>query len=264
MMSNPFLSELVLTFIRIFYCGSWVIDNIEIYRIILQFIKNKINWIIFSSQTANLNLIPIVFLKILRMITENSILVNDNRLNFADILNDELYIITSLWEAKKDDVLLAGRELFRQIISVAKCKIPQLLKIFEEISKSQTINNQPLYVNLLNTPHSHDGFSYYTLVMIPPYLEKMIRFVLFQVPKNQYTWYMNLIFKTFKLTTCEADMTLFIDLTRYLVTNYELNLREYTTPRWIILGNILKNIKNELINGEVKQALFFDWLFYNK
>ncbi len=138
------------------------------------------------------------------------------------------------------------------------------MKILEEISKMHSATNQPLYISLLNTPHSHLGFSSYTLVMIPPYLEKMLNFILFEVNHTQYNWYANFILKTFKITQTDCDKTLFTDITRYLITNFEYEPRHYKTPRWILVGFILKNIRNEIISAEVKQALFFDWLFFNK
>jgi hypothetical protein len=198
------------------------------------------------------------------MIGENSCIfnTNDKRINYQEILSDEVYIVTNLWEVKKEEVLLGGKELFRQIISTSKTKIPELQRIFEEISKMHSSNNQPLYVNLLYTPHSYN-FCIYTLLMIPPYLEKMLRFILLEVHKNNYQWYINLLFKTFKLTASETDKSLLIDITRYLITNY-FNIKDYSTPRWIILGFILNNIKNDFISGEVKQAIFFDWLFFNR
>jgi hypothetical protein len=262
---NNLILELFYTFLRTFYCGTWVIENIEIYCILLKFIKSRLNWIIQTSKDSQLNLIPIVFIKILRMIGENTCIFNfsDKRFNYQEILVDEIFILNYLWEAKKEDVLLGGRELFRQIISMSKNKIPELQKIFEEIAKTYSSNNQPLYINLLYTPN-HFGFSYYTLVMIPPYLEKMIKFILFKVPSNNYIWYINYVYKTFKMTNSETDKSLIVDLTRYLITNNFFHQKDYTTPKWMILGNILSNIKNDLIGGEVKQAIFIDWLFFNR
>ena len=49
-----------------------------------------------------------------------------------------------------------------------------------------------------------------------------------------------------------------------LVTNFDLNPRNYKTQRYVLIGYFLQNIKNEIIAGEVKQALFIDWLFFNK
>jgi len=262
---NSILLELFFTILRIFYSGSWILDNFEIYRILIKFIRSRIVWILQFSKDSQLNLTSLVFLKILRMIGENTCIfgsLNDKRLNYQEILADEIYIIISLWESKKEDVLLGGKELFRQIISMSKNKIPELQKIFEEISKMQMYNNQPLYVNLLYTPHPYN-YNFYTLVMIPHYMEKMIKFILLEVHRNNYVWYINFFFKTFKLTSTETDKSLIVDLTRYLITNF-FNQKDYSTPRWIILGFILNNIKNDLIGGEVKQAIFFDWLFFNR
>ncbi len=261
---NPSLPELFISILRIIYCGSWVMDDLDIYRFLLKFIKSRLNWVIQSPKDSQINLIPIVFLKILRMISENTCLLNtnDKRINYQEILLDEVFIISYLWEAKKEEVLLGGKELFRQIISMSKNKIPELQKIFEEISKMQATNNQPLYINLLYTPLNFN-FCIYTLIMIPPYMEKMLRFILLNVNRNNYQWYINFLFKTFKLTASETNKSLIVDMTRYLITNY-FNIKDYTTPRYIILGFILNNIKNDLISGEVKQAIFFDWLFFNK
>lgn len=266
-MTNPSLVYLFFFIMRICYSGSWVLDNLEIYRILIQFFKSKLNWIIQPSQNSNnFNLISLLFTKMLRLIGENYNIMNtnDQRINYTDILQDELFIVSFLWEYKKEDVLIGGRELFRQIMSVSKNKIPQLQKIFEEMSKMQSVNGQPTYLSLIYSQQQNEGFNYYTLVMIPPYMEKMLKFILFEVNKSQYVWYANLIMKAFKINYSEADKSLLIDITRYLITNYEHNLKSYTTLRWYLIGYILSYLKNELIAGEVKQALFFDWLFYSR
>jgi hypothetical protein len=268
-MTNPLLIDLFFCLFRIFYCGTWILDNLESYRILIQFIKSKLSWIINLKQNHNhaINLIGVLFIKILRMVSENLATINlisDNRINYKDILADEIYILNSLWENKKEEILLGGRELFRLIISISKINVPQLKKILEEISKMYTQQNQPIYLNLLMTTNFIEGINFYTLVMIPPNFEKKMKFILFETNRTNVNWYINYIIKDFKLNYTECDKALYTDLIRYLVTNFDLNSRNYKTQRYVLIGYFLQNIKNEVISGEVKQALFIDWLFFNK
>ena len=268
-MTNPLLIDLFFCLIRIFYCGTWVLDNMESYRILIQFLKSKLSWILNNNNKHNhaINLIGVIFIKILRMLSENLCAINlipENKINYKDILNDEIFILNSLWENKKEEILLGGRELFRLVISISKINVPQIKKILEEISKMQSIQNQPIYLNLLMTSNLIEGINFYTLVMIPPNFEKKMKFILFETNRNNVNWYINFIIRDFKLNYTECDKALFSDLIRYLVTNFDINPRNYKTQRYVLIGYFLQNIKNEVISGEVKQALFIDWLFFNR
>lgn len=280
-MTNPLLIDLFFSLIRIFHCGSWVLSNFEEYRIIIQFIKSKLTWLIkfysdYSNQNHAINIIGVLFIKILRMTSENlcSVALLDSNSNstkntlakgkYSTILKDELFILNFLWENKKDEILLAGRDLFRIIISLSKSEIPELKKIIDDIS---LMFNSEKYLNLLYTKNSNnntEGINFYSLVMIPPNFERKLKFVLFDVNKNNLNWYINYMIKDFLLNFVECNKTLYVDLIRYLITNFNSNLSFYSVPRYYLLGYFLMNIKNEVISGEAKQAIFIDWLFFNK
>ena len=101
-MTNPLLIDLFFCLIRIFHCGTWVMDNLESYRILIQFIKSKLSWLLNNKQNHAINLIGVLFVKILRMLSENlcTIEINDKRINYQDILADELYILNALSHPK--------------------------------------------------------------------------------------------------------------------------------------------------------------------
>ncbi len=47
----------------------------------------------------------------------------------------EKYVLSKLWEMKKDEILSIGKELIRLITTVAKIDIPEITHIIEELSK---------------------------------------------------------------------------------------------------------------------------------
>jgi integrator complex subunit 3 len=239
-----------------------------LYGSFLKFILKKLTWI--SSQN-NQFLSGIVFIKMIRLLSENHFmvdLVEPHRKDIMkEIIKDELQIISSLWENKKDNILFIGRELIKNLISIAKANLPEINTIIEEIKKSSH-DNTPTYQKILFAPQHFIGLNPYVHIQIPPLLERMLIFVINDVKRTNYYKYMGWLVKKFEITS-EMELSIFSDITRFLVTCYSfLNLNKQKgdyTPRWVLLGYILKVCRgNAVISADVKLALFFDWLFYSK
>lgn len=260
-MNSPKLVELMIILLRVVYVGIWVHERIEFYKSLLRFIKTKLNWITGSQ---NPFLTGLVFIKVLRMTTENHFLALSDT-HYKEILGDELHILSKLWTLKRESILGIGKELIRCLIPISKANIPEIKAIMEDIAKCSGSDNTPIYLHLLSSQHPFTGLNPYVHIHIPPLMERMLIFMLTEVKKASYVKYFSWISKRFQIVR-ESERSILIDITRFIITCFHSFIlkRSDITPRWLLLGYILKVTKNEVLSGEIKQAIFFDWLFYNK
>lgn len=151
------------------------------------------------------------------------------------------------------------------MISISKSNIPEIKSIIEDIAKSCGTESTPIYLKILDSKQPYVGFNPYVHVHIPPLMEKMIAFILTDVKRTNYIKYFNWMSKKFQIFN-EIDKSIYVDITRYIVTCFNIlaNKKVEYTPRWLLLGYLLKNSRNEIFLGEIKQAIFYDWLFFNK
>jgi len=238
-------------------------------------LKSKINWICATSYSL---LSGLIFIKILRLTAENHFFIDTQVLSgfdspsnqafiklFKVIVADEVYILSKLWSTKREEIIGIGKELIRNLISVSKANIPEINAIIEDLAKSHSTNYEPIYLKILDSKQPFIGFNPYVQVNIPPLMEKMIAFILTDVKRTNYIKYFNWMSKKFQIFN-ESDKSIYIDITRYIVTCFNVlaNKKTEYTPRWLILGYLLKSCRNEIFLGEIKQAIFSDWLFFNK
>ncbi len=185
-----------------------------------------------------------------------------------------------LWSRKREAIIHIGKELIRNLIPISKSNLEEINFIIEEIAKtsnsnsSQLVNNDMnvnIYETILHSPSHFAGLNPYVHVNIPPLLEKMLTFILTNVKRTHYSRYMSWLIKKFEIS-CDVDSGILIDVTRYLITcssHFQKKPGEKfdkieVTPRWLVIGYILKLCKNEILSAELKQAIYYDWLFYSK
>jgi hypothetical protein len=171
-----------------------------------------------------------------------------------EIPKNELQIISTLWENKKDNILFIGRELIKTLMTIAKANLPEINSIIDDI-KNSSCDSVPTYQKILFAPQHFIGLSRYVQLQIPPLLERMLIFVINDVKRSNYYTYMGWLVKKFEITS-ELELGIFSDITRLLVTCYSFfNLNKQKgdyTPRWVLLGYILKVCRgNSLISAEV-------------
>lgn len=80
---------------------------------------------------------------------------------------------------------------------------------------------------------------------------------------NQYQRNLNWFIQRF-LSTPEAE-PFYVDVVRYLVAGwYPSNqiLQSDIVPRYVIIGSMIRSIKNQTVLANVKTALIYDWLFF--
>ena len=201
------LVELMILICRKFYPGQELLNSIiyddsengdvdnfvqkNTFNRFLNFIKNNLEFILENDKIVNLP--GIIFIKILRLLTETHIyqhkynISSDDNLNektneiianiintyqkinfnekikklISDIYDTQILILTKIYKEKKQDVLSIGRELIRHIISISKSNIEIINTI-----KSDLKQNYETILSISNSsPH---GTNVFTIINIPP------------------------------------------------------------------------------------------------
>ena len=148
----------------------------------------------------------IIFIKILRLLIEthiyhhvyrlsnndnliNSITINEitntyQKIGFnekekkaiGEIYDLQIYILTKIYQDKKDKILYIGRELIRHLISIVKANIEIINSIFADLLKDN------YYDKILNLPYENKGSNLYAQINIPPLMERMLIFIFTSSP----------------------------------------------------------------------------------
>ena len=268
--------------------------NNYFYKFLI-FIKSNLDFIFENGKEYNLP--GIIFIKILRLLSETHIyhhiykLSNDDNPNdlhnLADNLNQiadtyqkigfnektkkvigeiydlQIYILTKIYKEKKDNIFDIGRELIRHLIPLGNSNIEIIKIIFADLLKDN------YYDKILSLPYNETGCNLYAQINIPPSMERMLIYLLTNVKRssNTYSYYLNWILKEFHIENC-IGKSIIVDIARFIMTNYCFYFRNNhisdCIPRWLILSYILKKTTNLILSSEIKQDLFFDLILFDK
>ncbi|KAI8970594.1 protein-domain-containing protein [Pilobolus umbonatus] len=98
---------------------------------------------------------------------------------------------------------------------------------------------------------------------LTPEMEYKLLYILQNLKSSQYhrnlTWFIQRF-----MNTPESE-SFSVDIIRYLVAGWYPNnaiLQSDIVPRYIVIGSMIRNIKNPVVAASVKTALIFDWLFF--
>ena len=268
-------------------------SNNYFYKFLL-FIKSNLDFIFENDKIFNLP--GIIFIKILRLLIEthiyhhvyrlsnndnliNSITINEitntyQKIGFnekekkaiGEIYDLQIYILTKIYQDKKDKILYIGRELIRHLISIVKANIEIINSIFADLLKDN------YYDKILNLPYENKGSNLYAQINIPPLMERMLIFIFTSVKRssNTYSYYFSWLNKEFHIENCIGN-TIIVDIARFIMTNYcfykrnDINIPiKEEIPRWFILSYLLKNTKNQILSSEIKQVIFMDLILFDK
>ena len=269
-------------------------SNNYFYRFLL-FIKSNLNFIFENDKDFNIT--GVIFIKILRLLSETHIYhhiyklgnnddpnnLNNNASNLLQIADTyqkigfneqtkktigEIYdiqidILTKIYKERKEKIFNIGRELIRHLIPLGNSNIEIIKTIFNDLLKDN------YYDKVLSLPYNERGCNIYAQINIPPLMERMLIYLLTNVRRSSgtYSYYVNWMLREFHMENC-IENTILVDISRYIVTNYSFyNRSNYVSdyiPRWLILSYILKKINNHILSSELKQALFFDLILFDK
>ncbi|KAI7755028.1 hypothetical protein M8C21_030962 [Ambrosia artemisiifolia] len=107
--------------------------------------------------------------------------------------------------------------------------------------------------------------SRYFLLRITPEMETHLRFLLTQVKLGSQTRYQIWFGRKF-LNVSEKE-TVVIDIVRFICCAHHPSndvLLSNVTPRWVIVGWLLKCCTKNHVEANAKLALFYDWLFFDE
>lgn len=107
--------------------------------------------------------------------------------------------------------------------------------------------------------------SRYFLLRITPEMESQLRFLLTHVKlgsqKRHQAWFMR------KFLSGSERETLIIDIVRFICCGHHPTndiIQSDVTPRWAVIGWLLKSCRKSYVEANVKLALFYDWLFFDE
>lgn len=211
----------------------------------------------------NPNILVHVFLKAVRLVSLSHLYKE------LDELNKQLIqLITIIWKNHRKKCLCLGRELMRSLQELFK--LNDLKFISKDLSEIDPETNMEIYQGLLNNKYTDPNFTPESLVQlqIPPFMEQYTTFILSTATKNNFNKHLNWMFERMKIQPNSLTESLIVDYIRYIIISAEDNTNDYypnneKIQRWLILGWLLKYIKNDVYKTQAKQALFFEWLYYD-
>ncbi|KAI9273363.1 protein-domain-containing protein [Helicostylum pulchrum] len=172
----------------------------------------------------------------------------------------EIKFVITLLKEKWKFCCEIGRDLIR-VLHDLSIIIPEFSEFW------QTLLNNPQKLSpkfegietLLKTPTKKD----FLRCRLTPDIEFKLLFILQNLKSNQYQRNLNWFIQRF-LGTPESE-PFYVDIVRYLVAGwYPSNqiLQSDIVPRYVVIGSMLRSIKNKTVVANVKTALIYDWLFF--
>lgn len=154
----------------------------------------------------------------------------------------------------------------------------ELLRALQEVAKNEAvrpiiehINNQDLYLKISSSKNEHLTIQHNpsTIIMtqIPPSLEHYTDYILNSANKMNFNRHLAWLVQSLNIQKESISEAIMVDFIRYLLIAVNehnfMNKKSDGVQKWLILGWLLKYIKSKYFLTMAKQALFFDWLFYD-
>eukprot|EP00005_Dracoamoeba_jomungandri_P009610 CAMPEP_0174266922 /NCGR_PEP_ID=MMETSP0439-20130205/31905_1 /TAXON_ID=0 /ORGANISM="Stereomyxa ramosa, Strain Chinc5" /LENGTH=1204 /DNA_ID=CAMNT_0015354171 /DNA_START=38 /DNA_END=3652 /DNA_ORIENTATION=+ len=245
----PEVDLVVAALMRHMVGGDVTPKNINLIAMVLHLLMENKKWLYSIPQ-----FIPIVLMAFLRLISDH------NKPPLANLRKQEIAFCVSLLKEKFDDCRTIGRDLVRLLNDVRK--IPELGAVW----KDMMYNPSALSTTFTGVKEilSMKTSRRFLTSRLNPDMESKILFILKNVKmgyqKRYQTWFMQKY-----LMTPESE-SLICDLIRYICGVYHPPnhvLCSDIVPRWAIIGWLLRCVKTSYMAQSAKNALFYDWLFFN-
>lgn len=114
---------------------------------------------------------------------------------------------------------------------------------------------------------AHHNSTAAILTQIPYSLEQYTHFILGNAEKLNFNRHLGWLVQSLGIEQETISEALLVDYIRYLLLVAEdvglQKKKNEAVHRWLILGWVLKFLKSKYYIVMAKQALFFDWLFYD-
>lgn len=178
------------------------------------------------------------------------------------------------WQNHQKGILKGGREMFLAVQGVMK--LNELDEIVSDLAKpdpDHPSGDVKIFQKMLANGYrdSKDFVApYLILLQIPPFVEHYTQFI---CTSSKLTFNKHLAWMLERLEVRQGGVSevLLVDYVRYILLCLDRDPsgasagQSHSTDkvqRWYILGWVLRFMKSEVFKMFVKQALFFDWLFY--
>ncbi|KAJ8655989.1 hypothetical protein O0I10_008429 [Lichtheimia ornata] len=171
----------------------------------------------------------------------------------------EIKFVTSLMREKWMACCVIGRDLVRLLQDVSS--IPEFQQLWHDLlNEPQKLS--PMFkgiTTLLQTPTPRE----YLRCRLTPDMEHKLLFILQNLRNGHYQRNLGWFMQRYLLTA----ESFYVDVIRYIVAGwYPSNqiLQSDIVPRYVVIGSLLRAIKNPVVAANVKIALIYDWLFFKE
>ncbi|GAM23549.1 hypothetical protein SAMD00019534_067240 [Acytostelium subglobosum LB1] len=235
---------------RHIYSGNTTPKNITLATNLLSIISTNKTWLYNRSM-----FIPTALYTFLRLLQDHL------KPQFNSLREAETTFCLDLLRNKFNESITIGRDLVRVLHYLSTCKLPEFEQLWKDLN-TKPASFSSSFADLssimrIPTPKHHLQFR------LSPEMETQVLFILKEVrfgyQKRYQQW-----FVTKHLPTPESE-SLIPDLIRYICCCYHPPnhvLCSDIVPRWAIIGWLLKHCKDQW-RLYAKQALFYDWLYYD-
>lgn len=195
----------------------------------------------------------------LRLLADHCKLINDVKLEA--LRRSEIEFCSRVLKEQFQLCLKIGRDLLRVLQELAY--VPEFRAIWKDMILNPSDFKVPEFFSIsqlfcTKTP------SRYFLLRITPEMEAQLRFLLAHVKLGNQKRYQAWFAKKF-LFGPERE-TLISDIVRFVCcAHHPPNeiIQSDITPRWAVIGWLLKSCTKNYVGASAKLALFYDWLFFD-
>ena len=215
--NSPQLQSLIITFLRISELSTLLRTNIE--------------WV--SQQPAHFP--SFVFFRTLKSLSLHY--------HFSDpALQEDVHVLQYLWTRRRGDCLGIGKEVLLMLFNISS--LPDVEPIFADL---QAANNS-LLLDLLHTPTSW----VYQSLLLSPFTEEKLKFVLEKVSPAQYPRYLLWLVSPLPLSAIP-------DIVRFILTFDNVSIPP--SNRWKAVIWLLDFVTDRETRTKIKFSFIFDLIF---
>lgn len=196
----------------------------------------------------------------LRLLADHCRLVNDKSLEALKQLEIEFCI--KVVREQFHLCLRIGRDFIRVLQDLAH--VPEFRAIWKDLVLNPSVFKTPGFSDLSQLYCTRTS-SRYAMLRITPEMETQLRFLLTHVRLGSQRRHQEWFAKKF-LHGLERE-SLISDIVRFICCAHHPSneiIQSDVVPRWAVIGWLLSLCRKNYVGGNVKLALFYDWLFFDE
>ncbi|KAI8342956.1 protein-domain-containing protein [Chlamydoabsidia padenii] len=244
----PYMEGIYLSLLRQIKGGDTSLSNTRLCEQILRLLETHRSWL-----DSYPRLISFSVYTYLRLIPEH------RSIQLASLQQKETRFVVTTLRQKWHICAGIGRDLIRGLQDVYH--LPDFGSLWGDLLDQPhkiSANCQGID-NVLKTPTPKE----FLRSRLTPDMEQKLMYILQNLRIGQYQRNLGWFTQRF-LSTTEAEI-FYADVIRFIVAGWYPNnqiLQSDIVPRYVVLGTMLRTIKNPVVVANVKTALIYDWLFF--